>query len=285
MKLKTVQLYQYFGLEQPEGARGELQLWIPTTPESVSLERQVPGVLVIPGGGYCHVSAREAEPVALQFVAKGYLAAVLWYSITPFQFPTALRESVLAMRYLRENAKELGLNPHQIAAIGFSAGGHLCGTLGLLYDCPEVADLVTGDMARPDALGLCYPVGVSWCPTHEESFLNISGGDKALRERLSLDKLVRPEMPPTYIWHTRDDGCVPAISSLHLATAMQEQGIFYQLHIYAHGGHGVSTADALSNNLAEIPEVSPNVLGWVEEMLGFFKEIGFAIQDLQGRSA
>ena len=40
-----------------------------------------PLVLVVPGGGYTHVSAREGDPVALQFAAAGYHAAVLDYAI------------------------------------------------------------------------------------------------------------------------------------------------------------------------------------------------------------
>ena len=40
-----------------------------------------PLVLVVPGGGYTHVSAREGDPVALQFAAAGYHTAVLDYAI------------------------------------------------------------------------------------------------------------------------------------------------------------------------------------------------------------
>ena len=96
---------------------------------------------MIPGGGYCHVSGREAEPVALRFVAAGYSAFILRYSVFPCRFPTQLREAAMAMRYIRENAEKFGICKDMVAATGFSAGGHLCGMLGMLFDCPEVADI------------------------------------------------------------------------------------------------------------------------------------------------
>lgn len=129
------------------------------------------------------------------------------------------------MRFLRENGAAFGVDPTQIAAVGFSAGGHLCGTLGTLFDAPEVADLGPGSMLRPDGLGLCYPVAVSWGNTHRGSFDNISGGDPELMGRLSLDRLVRPDMPPVFLWHTRDDGSVPCRNSLLLANAPEAVGV------------------------------------------------------------
>ena len=129
----------------------------------------------------------------------------------------------MAMRYIRRNAEFFEID--RIAALGFSAGGHLCGTLGTMYDCPEVADLGDASLLRPDALGLCYPVLIGWGPTHEGTFENISGGSPALRARLSLDKQVRPDMPPVFLWHTRDDNAVPCRNSLIMACALEEKGV------------------------------------------------------------
>jgi acetyl esterase/lipase len=183
------------------------------------------------------------------------------------------------MRYIRENAAAYEVDPAMVAATGFSAGGHLCGTLGMLYDCPEVADLGTAAQLRPDALGLCYPVAVSWGDTHEESFENISCGNPALRERLSLDKLVRPDMPPVFLWHTRDDQSVPCRNSLLLANALEEAKVCFTLHIYNHGRHGLSTADEMVYPIFSIPQTSWDVPGWLEAEIAFFREIGFRITD------
>lgn len=281
MNVKVVNIYQVYGLTPPKGAVGQLTCWLQTTSDKVSPRRRRPAVLILPGGGYSHTSPREAEPVALRFAARGYAAFVLDYTCAPAAFPVQLRECCLAMRYIREHAEEFEVNPRMVAAMGFSAGGHLCGTLGTMYDCPEVSDL--GDPAhfRPDALGLCYPVAVSWGPTHEGSFDNISAGDDTLRRRLSLDSLVRPDMPPVFLWHTRDDNTVPVRNSLILANALEAAGIDFAMHIYHKGVHGLSTADEMAYPVSGVPDTSWDVTGWLEAEIRFFREIGMKIEDYE----
>ena len=163
MNTNVVDLYQIYALPRPEGAAGgQLRVFQAQTAKEVSPSRRRPAVLILPGGAYRYTSPREAEPVALRFLARGYVPFVLDYSCAPSSFPVALREAALAMRYIRENAACFEADPHMVTAIGFSAGGHLCGTLGTMFDCPEAADIGPAALLRPDALGLCYPVAVSW---------------------------------------------------------------------------------------------------------------------------
>lgn len=258
-----------------------LRCWKMDTPDKVSPCRRRPAVLILPGGAYAYTSAREAEQVALRFLARGYVPFVLDYSCAPSAFPVALREACMAMRYIREHAQELEVNPRMVSALGFSAGGHLCGTLGTLYDCSEVQDLGSAELLRPDALILCYPVAISWGHTHNQSFLNISGGEDALRHRLSLDRCVRRDMPPVFLWATRDDNSVPVRNSLILATALDEAGVDFTMHIYRHGKHGLSTADVLSFPAYDMPPVSPDVPGWMDKAMDFLHETGFRIQDFE----
>ena len=189
----------------------------------------------------------------------------------------------MAMGYIRSQAQNYGIHPNRVAAMGFSAGGHLCGCLGTLYDCPEVSDLGSGAEFRPDALSLCYPVAVSWGRTHEGSFENLCAGDPALRRRLSLEKLVRPDMPPVFLWHTRSDASVPCRNSLILAQALEEAGVDFALHIYRKGVHGLSTADNMAYPSYGLPEISRDVTGWLDACLGYFEEIGIKITDKEVR--
>lgn len=281
MITETIGLYGYYNQPSPEEAAGILRCWALDTSPKITTSRMRPAVLILPGGGYNYTSPREAEPVALRFAARGYAAFVLDYSCAPLGFPAALREAAMAMRYIRENARRFEIDPRMVAAIGFSAGGHLCGTLGMMYDCPEVEDLGEPGLLRPDALGLCYPVTVSRGKTHEGSFENISRGDHLLRHRLSLEKLVRGDMPPVFLWHTRDDQTVPVRGSLLLANALEEQGVDFAMHIYRHGCHGLSTADEMVYPASKIPETSWDVPGWLEAMLRFFGEIGFHVSDME----
>ena len=277
----TVNLYDHYGLDNAGSTEGNLFGYVQATPPAISTTRRRPAILIIPGGGYSTTSNREAEPIAMPFLTAGYNAFILRYTCAPATFPVALREACMAMRYIRENADALEVNPNMIAAIGFSAGGHLCGTLGTMYDCPEVADLGDTALLRPDALCLGYPVAVAWGKTHEGTFRNISGGNEALRMRLSIDKLARADMPPVFLWHTRDDSGVPVRNSLVLAQRLDELGVNFAMNIYNHGQHGLSTADNQVYNVNNMPQFSPNLPNWLSDTLSFFCEMGFRITDPQ----
>lgn len=281
MEIRKLDLYRAVDMEAPEGAAAELWCYIQHTSGEVTRSRRRPAVLILPGGGYGYVSEREAEPVALRFAARGWSTFVLMYSVAPNKFPTALREAAMAMAYIRRNAGEMEIDPAMVAAIGFSAGGHLCGTLGTLFDSPEVEDIGPAELLRPDALGLCYPVVLSLGRTHNGSFRKLCGEDMQLRQRLSLDGLVRPDMPPVFLWHLRDDDSVPVCGSLILAQRLEEAGVDFAMHIYRQGGHGLSTADAQVYPMDARPTVSWDVPGWLEAQIRYFEEIGMKPRDTE----
>lgn len=281
MNCKTVSLYEHYNLDCPEGRRGFLTCLIPDNTRELDLNRLHPAVLIIPGGAYWMVSEREAEPVALRFLSQGYAAFILNYSTAHNRFPAALREAALAMKYIRENAKELFVNPNMVAAIGFSAGGHLCGTLGTMYDAPEVADIAPAQVIRPDALGLCYPVTISSGRTHAGSFINLTGSDPELTERLSLDRLVRSDMPPVFLWHTYADNAVPVFGTMVLGQALAEHDVHFAMEIHHTGPHGLSTADETSYLSHKVPNVSNSLHGWERRMGDFFRECGIQLADEQ----
>ena len=110
-----------------------------------------PAMLVVPGGGYQYCSDREGEPVALAYMAQGFNAFVLRYTAdatTPID--KALQDGAAAMDYLRANAAELEIDPQQIAAVGFSAGGHLVASLGTAAQ---------GAAPQRPCVGLCRNAG------------------------------------------------------------------------------------------------------------------------------
>ena len=277
--VETINVYDHYGLEKEQKMAGNLTCMYHATSRKISESRTRPAVLILPGGGYGMVSDREAEPIALRFVSMGYAAFVLRYSVKPHTFPVALREAAMAMKFIRENCEKFEVDPGMVAAIGFSAGGHLCGTLGMMYDCPEVADIGLPEKIRPNALGLAYPVAVSWGKTHDGSFQNLTGNDPELTARLSLDRLVRGDMPPVFLWHTRTDRSVPCRNSLVLAQALDDAGVDYTLRIYHDGPHGLSTAEENTYRTDKVPYVSEGILKWEEQMMAFFRECGLKIRD------
>ena len=88
-----------------------------------------PAMLVLPGGGFRFCSEREGEPVAMAFFAEGYQAFVLDYT-TVTKKPDAvmgdpMKDTELALKYLRDQTEEWHIAPGKVAMIGFSGGGHL----------------------------------------------------------------------------------------------------------------------------------------------------------------
>ena len=164
MIYKTIDLYKEFGVERGDNKAGYLTVYANENSHEINESRKYPCMLVMPGGAYLYVSDREKEPIALRYFAAGYNAYVLNYSVEPSRYPTQLIEAAMAMAYIRRNAEELHNDSAHVAAIGFSAGGHLCGCLGTMFNCPEVSDLRNSDLIRPTAVVLSYPVTISFKP-------------------------------------------------------------------------------------------------------------------------
>lgn len=93
-----------------------------------------PLVLICPGGGYEFTFDRKAEAIAVQYIARGFHACVLRYSVVPAKFPQSLYELAWSVAYLRKHAAEYGIKPDKIIVAGFSAGGHLAASLGVFWD-------------------------------------------------------------------------------------------------------------------------------------------------------
>ncbi len=276
MFFETVDLYREFGLPRGERSGGKLTVYARAhNPENTPHTR--PAVLVIPGGAYAYVSFREGEPVALRFLAEGYAAFVLEYSV-PAAYPVPLIEAALAMRYIRENAKTYGIDPDHVCAAGFSAGGHLAGMLATLFDEKEVSDVAGGGHVRPDAVILGYSVLTTGVFTHGESAENISGGDAGLRGRLSLENRVTKESAPAFIWHTAEDDLVPVENCILMAMAYRAKRVPFELHIFGRGGHGLSTADIEVTNARGDKGDSAAVRMWIPLALNFLEQRGFVVK-------
>lgn len=225
-----------------------------------------PVMVICPGGSYCFVSKREGEPVALAFVSRGYHAVVLDYSVHPnAKYPTSLLELGRLVATLRANAEEWHIDPDKIFVMGFSAGGHLAASYGCFWSDGMISDALGCDkeMLRPNGLFLCYPVITSGEKAHRESFRNLLGERYyELVEKMSLEKQVNSDTPPTFLWHTLTDDLVHYENSALFADALREKAIAVELHLFPKGVHGLS----LANSVTAIDEwqIEPCCQGWVD---------------------
>lgn len=208
-----------------------------------------PCVLVVPGGGYRFVSPSEGEIVALKFYEMGYQAFVLTYTINMLQLLPLKKQPLMdisrAVRYIRKNAESFGVEPHSLAVCGFSAGGHLCGSL--CVHCEDIPDNETYKEIsnRPDAAVLCYPVITSGEKAHRGSFDALLGEGASAEELeyMSLEMQVTKNTPPCFVWATVSDQAVPVENTLMFLQACREKGVPVASHIFSDGEHGLSLAD------------------------------------------
>ncbi len=200
-------------------------------------DRVRPAILILPGGGYEYTSCREAEPIALRFSGMGFQTFVLEYSCSPTGavYPVALEQAKAAMKLIRANASEWCVDAMKVAVMGFSAGGHLAANLACDSEGEE----------WPSACVLGYPVITADARyTHRGSIEKVSGKsfEEADKDFFSMEKHVTKNNPPTFLWHTWEDGCVNVMNTLLFATALKEAGVTAEVHIFPYGGHGLALA-------------------------------------------
>lgn len=237
-----------------------------------------PAVIVVPGGGYGMVSKREGDPVAFEFLVRGFQAFILTYSIggeNGISYPEQLFQAAAAVDYIKTHAEELNVDKNAVFAVGFSAGGHL--TANLAVEHQNVAQKLGRALdCKPTAVGLAYPV-ISYEDGHIGSYENLLYGytDEAkamLFEELSLEKRVSEHTPPAFLWTTAQDTCVPPSNTLRYASALNAKGIDYEVHIYPRLNHGASTGKKEINFVTpENAHDFERVSRWLDDCTEFFR--------------
>ena len=243
-----------------------ISAYIPENSEEININKKRETIIICPGGGYEFTSDREAEPIALKFVAQGFNAVVIRYSIAPVRYPTALLELAETVRYVREKEKEWNVDTEEVIVCGFSAGGHLAGSLGVLWNNEIIEKYldIKNEEVKPNAMILCYPVISSGEFAHKGSFDSLLGEKEAeiSRENLSLEKLVSIETPKTFLWHTFDDGTVPVQNSLLFSNALASNKVQFELHIYPSGVHGLGLCEEITAMNGRGEHINSHIASW-----------------------
>lgn len=213
-----------------------------------------PCMLVLPGGGYAVVVPPEGELVAKRFNELGYNCFVMTYTTNQLMrkpvMEQAMRDLARAIRFVRKNASEYNVDADKICICGFSAAGHVCASVcdywsEISDENPSYKDI----SCRPDVAVLSYPVITSGEYAHQDSFRFLLGADiyertddeaKALLNRYSLEKNVKSDNPPCFIWQTEADNLVPVENSYLYADACKKAGVKYEHITFPNGPHGLS---------------------------------------------
>jgi len=191
-------------------------------------------VLICAGGAFQFRNDRgEGTPVAKQLSELGYQSFVVNYRLRPYTMQEGALDLARAIRYVRSHAMDLGIEENDLAVMGFSAGGILCGELLLNFDGtvngtaidsgykPDELDKISADAC---AVGMIY------------SFygrLSVASTD--------VEKFKASDLPPAYfLYGTRD----PFVSQFEACVqALQQAGIPVESHVLQDWPHGFGAAD------------------------------------------
>ncbi len=227
-------------------------------------------VVVFPGGGYHHLSndsekggtnndgdQKEASSMAPWLNEAGISLFIVNYRTTSVDatadYRHFLSDGTRAMRYIRYHAAQYYLDTDKIAAMGYSAGGHLASMMLTKYewqiaDETYVTDAVDGVSAKANAGIFGYSV-LSFADgsTHNATRKRFTADDPSLYDTYSPEKTVNTDMGPCFVWHEEGDTDVPATASYAFASAAESVNVRVDLHIFndvslGTGLHGIGVA-------------------------------------------
>lgn len=230
-------------------------------------------VIICPGGSYSHTMgiATEGFAVAEWLNSQGINAFVLKYRVGSkgYHHPAMIEDAQFAIRYVREHAKEFGINPKRVGTMGFSAGGHLVTMTGAFYTenyvqkygVPADADL------RPNFVVPVYPVvSMQDDIAHKRSRRNLLTRryTPEQQSKFSMELSIPRNMPPTLIVTAKDDPVVMYQNSVQLDRSMTKANVKHKFLLYETGGHGYGMSETLA----------PEAGKWKYEFIKWLKEIG-----------
>ncbi|MDA1249827.1 MAG: alpha/beta hydrolase [Planctomycetota bacterium] len=229
------------------------------------------GVVICPGGGYGILATdHEGHQVAKWLNRIGVAGFVLRYRHAPkYRHPVPMEDAQRAVRHVRANAEKYGVATNRVGILGFSAGGHLASTVATHFDKGNATaeNAIDRQSCRPDFAVLCYPViNLAGEYGHTGSGRNLLGPnpDEKLLKSLCNETQVTSETPPTFLFHTAEDGGVPVRNSIEFFLACQRHKVPSELHVYQDGPHGVGLSPA-----------DPAVFGWKDRLADWMRASGF----------
>lgn len=210
-------------------------------------------ILIIPGGGYHHVTYNfSGLQLAKWFNTLGISAFVLKYRLPhspdlKVRHEGPIQDAERAMQLIRAHAEEWKIDKERIGAQGTSAGGHLAAVLGTTpKHLANIGDAVSKESFAPNFLILVSPVISFTEKGHRGSQRNLLGPEAGadLIEEYSAEKRVSANTPTSFLVHADNDPAVDPLNSLLFAEALMRHEVSVSLHLFPSGKHAI----AMRNN-------------------------------------
>ena len=251
-----------------------IEIMVPYNNDQILREKSK-AIVIVPGGGYQMVSVREGDPVAISYMNEGFISIVLHYTVKT-AYPTPMYELGCAIDYIRKNSDRYFIDKDKISIIGFSAGGHLVSSYGYLYKHPDFIERtkLIPDNIKPNCIVSSYPVITTGEYTHLDTKRTITGDDEKLIELLSVENNIDAQYPPTFVWTTAEDTCVPYINSILFVEALKEHNVEHEFFLYPFLNHGLSIITPALHTEEVLKDKKMQEVGkWFEKSVNFIKRI------------
>jgi len=209
---------------------------------------RLPVIAYIHGGGWRAGNKDGHKLDAIEAAKRGYLSVSIGYRFAPAHlFPSQIEDVKCAIRWLRANADELGIDPERIGAIGYSAGAHLSMMLGTM----DSSDGFEGSGGSPDQSSKVQAVVAYFGPTNFEATYpaitvpiveGFLGGSREQKpdayKQASPVTYVNAGDAPTLIYQGTKDILVPYEQAFDMATALTKAGVPGRVELLLGLGHG-----------------------------------------------
>jgi acetyl esterase len=244
--------------------QGNLSLHIFEPPRDLK-QKSAPAIVFFFGGGWSGGTPKQFYQQAVEFSSKGFMAFSAEYRVsgthktTPFE---CVEDGKSAVRWVRENAETLGIDPNRIVSAGGSAGGHVAACTGIIEGL-EVGNIKIS--SAPNAMILFNPV----IDTTEKGF-GIKKVGFARKTQISPCHHVKRGIPPTLIFHGKKDSVVPYENVERFTRLMKKSGNFCTLVGFENKKHGFFNGSSFrsSNNNQDFEKT-------MTESLRFLKNLKF----------
>lgn len=242
-----------------ENPRQMLDLYLP---KKRGTDKPLPVVVFIHGGGWKAGDKSGGIGNVGRFVSSGnYVGVSVGYRLTDeAPWPAQIHDCKAAIRWIKGNAGELGLDATKIAVWGSSAGGHLVSFLGTSGDVKELEGTL-GKFTDQDSKVTCVvnffgPENFITMVTQESTIDRTTANypEALLLSGRVQDKpeVAREASPITHVSagdapvltaHGTKDPLVPYAQALELDAALKTAGVESLLITMTHGGHGFRSPD------------------------------------------
>lgn len=219
-----------------------------------------PAVMLVHGGSWRSYHKDRYRTFARMLARAGYVSASVEYRLVPEgAFPAAVQDVGCALSYLRNHADELGIDPARIAAMGYSAGGHLVSLVGVGEDLPEIApDCAEGPTYPPAAVISGAGPQDLFALSEASVVRDFLGGTPEERYDTYVAASpilhVHPDAPPFLLIHGSVDQIAPESQSARMREALREQGVPVDMLVIRLTGHILQSSGELGDVSIETSE-------------------------------